>query len=99
MKIPLYQIDAFTGRLFGGNPAAVCPLESWLPEKTMQAIAAENNISETAFLVENGDHYDLRWFTPTADFVSRCFVPKFGIPEDPVTGSAHCELTPYTSLH
>ena len=218
MKIPLFQIDAFTSRIFGGNPAAVCPLESWLPDETMQAIATENNLSETAFFVETtfldkrGDHYDLRWFTPTAevdlcghatlatahllinvlgmadgavhfetrsgrlsvrpdgerlemdfpaqppelwpsnealdeamgatpeevlghikciavygdeaqvralapdmgklvglsyegviatapgdevDFVSRYFAPKVGIPEDPVTGSAHCELTPY----
>ena len=212
MKIPFYQIDAFTDRMFGGNPAGICPLEDWLPDETMQAIAAENNLSETAFFVENGDHYDLRWFTPThevelcghatlatahllinelkitdravhfetrsgrlsvrpvgdrlemnfpaqppepwppsealdeamgakpqevlghvnciavyesesrvralapdmaklvglsyegviatapgdaVDFVSRYFAPKFGIPEDSVTGSAHCELTPY----
>ncbi len=212
MKIPFYQIDAFTDRLFGGNPAAVCPLEEWLPDETLQAIAAENNLSETAFFVEQGDHFDLRWFTPTdevdlcghatlatahllineleiidgavhfetrsgrlsvrpvgdrlemdfpaqppepwppskaldeamgarpreilghakciavyeresqvrdlapdmalvaalpyegviatapgdtVDFVSRYFAPKFGIPEDPVTGSAHCALTPY----
>ncbi len=64
MKIPLFQVDAFTGRLFGGNPAAVCPLEAWLDDAKMQAIAAENNLSETAFFVEAGDHYDLRWFTP-----------------------------------
>ena len=214
MKIPLFQIDAFTGRVFGGNPAAVCPLETWLDDETMQAIAAENNVSETAFFVEAVDHYDLRWFTPTvevelcghatlatahllfdeldiggevvqfetrsgrltvsrdgdllvmsfpaqppgpcevpaelipalgaepeevlanddyfvvladeaevraltpdiarlgrldrrgvivtakgeeADFVSRFFAPQSGIDEDPVTGSAHCELTPYWS--
>ncbi|MFQ5783332.1 MAG: PhzF family phenazine biosynthesis protein [Alphaproteobacteria bacterium] len=212
MKIPLYQIDAFAGRVFGGNPAAVCPLEDWLDDATMQAIAAENNLSETAFFVERDAHYDLRWFTPAAevdlcghatlatahllfnelevaddvvhfetrsgrltvrragealamdfpalppaprapsgaladalgrapsdllenanwlavfddeaavralapdiaavarlecpgvivtapgdkaDFVSRYFAPKYGIPEDPVTGSAHCVLTPY----
>jgi len=212
VKIPLFQVDAFTGRVFGGNPAAVCPLEAWLDDAKMQAIAAENNLSETAFFVEAGDHYELRWFTPTAevdlcghatlatahvlfalldepgdtvafetrsgrltvsrdgkrlvmdfpalppepwgasdalvaamgaapaellgnvncvavysseadvrglapdigrvaalpyegviatapgeavDFVSRYFAPKFGIPEDPVTGSAHCELAPY----
>jgi len=63
-RIPLYQIDAFTGRLFGGNPAAVCPLEEWLSDEVMQAIAAENNLSETAFLVRGGEGYDLRWFTP-----------------------------------
>lgn len=212
MKIPFYQIDAFTSRMFSGNPAGVCPLESWLPDETLQAIAAENNLSETAFFVENGDHFDLRWFTPTdevdlcghatlatahllineleitdgtvhfetrsgrlsvrpvgprlemdfpalppepwppsadlddamgakpqevlghakciavyenesevralsphmakvealpykgvvatapgdtVDFVSRYFAPKIGVPEDPVTGSAHCVLTPY----
>lgn len=49
MKIPIYQIDAFTGNLFAGNPAAVCPLESWIEDETMQAIGAENNLSETAF--------------------------------------------------
>jgi len=214
MKIPIFQIDAFTNQLFGGNPAAVCPVEAWPDEATMQAIAAENNISETAFFMEAGDYYDLRWFTPVAevdlcghatlatahllfneieiggqvvhfetrsgrlsvsrdgdslvmnfpaqppepcevpeglvpalgvepveilanadyfvvldsedqvraltpsiallrgldrrgvivtaagsevDFVSRFFAPKSGIDEDPVTGSAHCELTPYWS--
>jgi predicted PhzF superfamily epimerase YddE/YHI9 len=67
MRIPLYQVDAFTGRLFGGNPAAVCPLAEWLPDTTMQAIAAENNLAETAFFVEQGDGYLLRWFTPTVE--------------------------------
>jgi PhzF family phenazine biosynthesis protein len=67
MRLPLYQIDAFTGELFGGNPAAVCPLERWLPDATMQAIAAENNLAETAFFVRNGDGYALRWFTPTVE--------------------------------
>ena len=214
MKLPLYQIDAFTGRLFAGNPAAVCPLEEWLDASTMQSIAAENNLSETAFFVRSGDRYHLRWFTPGlevdlfghatlasafvvfnyldpaaetvrfetrsgelvvrrqdgrlvmdfparppqpcpadpaldaalgkaprelwqtrdylavyesedevrslapdmkaltavghfavcvtapgrhADFVSRFFAPASGVPEDPVTGSAHCALTPYWS--
>jgi predicted PhzF superfamily epimerase YddE/YHI9 len=64
MKLPLYQVDAFTDAPFGGNPAAVCPLEAWLPDATMQAIALENNLSETAFFVREGDHYRLRWFTP-----------------------------------
>ncbi len=67
MRIPLYQVDAFTSRLFGGNPAAVCPLSEWLPEATMQAIAAENNLAETAFFVPQGDGYLLRWFTPTVE--------------------------------
>ena len=67
MKIPIYQVDAFTDALFSGNPAAVCPLESWLPEVKMQKIAMENNLSETAFFVKEGDAYGLRWFTPTVE--------------------------------
>jgi len=213
MELPIYQVDAFASRMFAGNPAAVCPLEDWLSDATMQAIAAENNLSETAFFVKTGDgSFDLRWFTPAVevdlcghatlgsafvianyleptlseirfqsrsgpltvtrdgdlftldfparrprrvaddaelaaalgatpaelwrdrnamavfasqaevtalapdmaalaafdaggviatapgadcDFVSRYFAPRVGIPEDPVTGSAHCELAPY----
>jgi PhzF family phenazine biosynthesis protein len=218
--LPFYQVDAFTSAAFGGNPAAVMPLAEWLPDATLQAIAAENNLAETAFFVpqrndNGGEDYHLRWFTPTleidlcghatlasgeivlnhlqkhrervafhtrsgvltvardgerlamdfptyanvpapaaeipavakaigaevkalhrdwayiaeladentvrdlapdiaaiaalpldvlvtargakADFVSRVFVPKYGIPEDPVTGKAHCLLTPYWS--
>ena len=212
MKLRLFQIDAFTSRVFSGNPAAVCPLESWLDDAVLQAIAAENNLSETAFFVPEGDGFALRWFTPalevdlcghatlasghavltildptresvtfssrsgpltvsragdslamdfpalppepcappadlvaglgaqpdavlvemdylavfaaeadvaalspdmaaiahldrrgviatapgeSVDFVSRFFAPRAGIPEDPVTGSAHCLLTPY----
>ena len=67
MKLPLYQVDAFTARLFAGNPAAVCLLERWLPDATMQAIAAENNLSETAFLVPERADFGLRWFTPTVE--------------------------------
>ena len=67
MRIPLYQVDAFTDRPFAGNPAAVCPLEAWLPEDVMQAIAAENNLSETAFFVADGEGWHLRWFTPEAE--------------------------------
>ena len=67
MKIPLYQIDAFTGRVFGGNPAAVCPLDVWLPDAVMQSIALENNLSETAFIVRRNGQYDIRWFTPTVE--------------------------------
>ncbi|MEZ5528514.1 MAG: PhzF family phenazine biosynthesis protein [Porticoccaceae bacterium] len=92
MEIPLYQIDAFADRPFSGNPAAVCPLNQWLPDETLQAIAAENNLSETAFFVplaghdspnsDNPDsnspendsldkdspaHFQLRWFTPTTE--------------------------------
>lgn len=212
MKIKQYQVDAFATRVFEGNPAAVCPLDDWLNDEVLQAIAEENNLSETAFFVPTEQGFYLRWFTPVAevdlcghatlatahilfnrlgypkqtitfetrsgaltverqgelltmnfpalpprpcaspdalseglgqrpvevlaaddylavfdseatvralspdftklrrlnlrgviatapgqdvDFVSRFFAPKFGIPEDPVTGSAHCELTPY----
>jgi len=212
MEIPIYQIDAFSNRIFAGNPAAVCPLEEWLEDSVLQAIAQENNLSETAFFVAEENGYHIRWFTPVAevdlcghatlatafvifnyldtsssqitfrsrrgrltvvqeeelismdfpsqppvpceapkelldglnkepleilcsedyfvvfsnekaivelkpdmallkkldlrgvivtargdkvDFVSRFFAPRFGIDEDPVTGSAHCALTPY----
>jgi len=73
--VAIHQVDAFTSKLFGGNPAAVCPLDEWLDTATMQAIAAENNLSETAFYVpkkvpndgpRNG-HYELRWFTPLVE--------------------------------
>jgi PhzF family phenazine biosynthesis protein len=215
MALPFYQVDAFTSRAFAGNPAAVMPLAEWLPDQTLQAIAAEHNLAETAFFVPQGRDFHLRWFTPTvemplcghatlasayvlfnhldrardnvvfhtlsgplsvvrdgdrllmdfpvratepaqvsesapvaeaigakvidlrrgwtylavvesenavrnlkpdlakiaalpldvivtargakADFVSRVFLPKIGIPEDPVTGGAHCLLAPYWS--
>jgi PhzF family phenazine biosynthesis protein len=215
MPLPVFHIDAFTSEPFRGNQAAVCPLTGWLDDNLLQAVAAENNLSETAFFVPCGDYYDLRWFTPRcevklcghatlasafvllhvletgldsvrfetrlsgtltvskdgdrlamdfpalspwncmqppsalieglgknpdevvhiednyfvvykreedvtrirpdfrllatlhpsgvaitapgddADFVSRYFVPSYGIPEDPVTGSTHCSLAPY----
>ena len=212
MKLRQYQVDAFTDKVFGGNPAAVVPLSSWPDDSFLQAIAEENNLSETAFFVSSGNGFKLRWFTPAkevdlcghatlatahvifeilgyskqvitfetrsgelfverkgkslemnfpacpptlrecsetlakglgqrpievlaaddylavfdseatvraitpnqallgqldlrgvivtapgtdVDFVSRFFAPKYGIPEDPVTGSAHCELAPY----
>lgn len=214
IKLRMFQVDAFAARVFEGNPAAVCPLDAWLDDALLQAIAAENNLSETAFFVAAGDAFELRWFTPVAevdlcghatlasahvlyrhlgysgtaarfltrsgelvvtrtpaglamdfpgsppqvveapaellaglgapprevlaafdyvavyaseeevrrlapdfsrlqriglrgvvatapgdsvDFVSRCFFPKLGVSEDPVTGSAHCELAPYWS--
>lgn len=214
MKLPLFQVDAFSSRVFAGNPAAVVILEDWLPDEVLQSIANENNLSETAFVVRREDFFDLRWFTPEievdlcghatlatafvifehgystreevafetqsgrltvarqgewlvmdfpsrpprplepdpafaealgaqpeelhvardhlavfasraevealapdfaaiaaldafaviatapgddCDFVSRFFVPRAGIPEDPVTGSAHCTLVPYWS--
>ncbi|NOX81346.1 MAG: PhzF family phenazine biosynthesis protein [Deltaproteobacteria bacterium] len=67
MEIPIYQIDAFTSTVFTGNPAAVCPLAEWLADLQLQAIAAENNLSETAFFVRRDDHYELRWFTPATE--------------------------------
>jgi PhzF family phenazine biosynthesis protein len=215
MSLTFFQVDAFANRAFAGNPAAVMPLREWLPDETLQAIAAEHNLAETAFFVPQGRDFHLRWFTPTvemplcghatlasayvvfneldrsrdsvvfhtlsgplsvvrdgerllmdfpvranepaaaaelapvadaigarvidlrrgwtylavvesedvvrnldpdmgkvaalplglivtargakADFVSRVFVPKVGIPEDPVTGAAHCMLVPYWS--
>ena len=67
MRLRIFQIDAFTDEVFGGNPAAVCPLESWIDDATLQAIALENNLSETAFLVPANGAYGLRWFTPLAE--------------------------------
>jgi PhzF family phenazine biosynthesis protein len=67
MRIPIYQVDAFASRLFGGNPAAVMPMEAFPAEEVMQAIAAENNLSETAFLVAEDGNYHLRWFTPEVE--------------------------------
>ena len=117
MEISLYQIDAFASKWFEGNPAAVCPLEAWLPDEIMQSIAVEKNLSETAFFVPKGDGYHIRWFTPVSE-VDLCghatlasayvlfhilgykkdrieFESKYGIPEDPVTGSAYTQLAPY----
>ena len=70
MKLKMFQVDAFANHVFEGNPAAVCPLEAWLDDSLLQAIAEENNLSETAFFVPMGNAYELRWFTP-ADEVGR----------------------------
>lgn len=67
MKLPLFQIDAFANKAFQGNPAAICPLETWLPDEVMQSIAAENNLSETAFFVPTSQGFYIRWFTPVAE--------------------------------
>ena len=67
MKISLFQIDAFASRVFSGNSAAVCPLDKWIDDSIMQAIARENNLSETAFFVKREKHYELRWFTPATE--------------------------------
>jgi predicted PhzF superfamily epimerase YddE/YHI9 len=67
MATPLFHVDAFTATPFAGNPAAVCPLESWLDDATLRSVAAENNLSETAYLVRRADDYELRWFTPQCE--------------------------------
>ena len=66
-KIKLYQVDAFTNKLFQGNPAAVCVIDDWLSDELMQKIGLENNLSETAFVVPKGDKYEIRWFTPVTE--------------------------------
>ncbi|UCH85128.1 MAG: PhzF family phenazine biosynthesis protein, partial [Candidatus Latescibacterota bacterium] len=67
MRIPIYQVDAFTSTVFAGNPAAVCLLDAWLPDEQLQGIGTENNLSETAFLVRKGDGFEIRWFTPATE--------------------------------
>lgn len=84
MELPIYQVDAFASVVFGGNPAAVCPLVEWLPDATMQAIAAENNLAETAFFVPNGEDYDIRWFTPKVEI---------DLAGHPTLATAHVVLT------
>lgn len=71
-RIPLYHVDAFTHEVFGGNPAAVCPLPRWLPEETLQAIAIENALPETAFLVGGGERFEIRWFLPDGQEIDLC---------------------------
>ncbi|MCP1728471.1 PhzF family phenazine biosynthesis protein [Natronospira proteinivora] len=66
-RLPIFQVDAFSDQVFAGNPAAVVPLPSWLPEVTLQAIAAENNLSETAFVMADGHRWQIRWFTPSRE--------------------------------
>lgn len=67
MKLKIYQVDAFADAVFKGNPAAICPLETWLDDRTLQQIAMENNLPETAFYLKKGDGYEIRWFTPTVE--------------------------------
>jgi len=67
MKLKIYQVDAFADKVFSGNPAAVCPLDKWLPDELMQNIAMENNLAETAFYVKDNEEYQLRWFTPAVE--------------------------------
>ncbi len=66
-KIKIYQIDAFTDKVFSGNPAAICPLEEWLSDDILQQIAMENNLAETAFYVKEHNHFHIRWFTPSVE--------------------------------
>src|SRR3954465_13788878 len=67
MKIPYFEVLAFTDRLFAGNPAGVCILEEWLPDEMLQKIATENNLAETAFFIDRGSVFDIRWFSPSAE--------------------------------
>ena len=67
LSIPIYQVDAFSDKLFGGNPAAVCPLKEWLPAPQMQKIALENNLAETAFFIPMRKDFEIRWFTPESE--------------------------------
>ncbi len=67
MTLKVYIVNAFTEEKFGGNPAAIVPLKTWLSEKTMQQVAAQNNLSETAYIIPKGDDYEIRWFTPTVE--------------------------------
>jgi PhzF family phenazine biosynthesis protein len=67
MKLKLYQVDAFTNHVFGGNPAAICPLDEWINDEHMQKIAMENNLAETAFFVQKNNQYEIRWFTPAVE--------------------------------
>jgi predicted PhzF superfamily epimerase YddE/YHI9 len=67
MELSIFQVDAFSKNVFGGNPAAICPLENWLPDATLQSIASENNLAETAYFVEKNGRYHLRWFTPAVE--------------------------------
>jgi PhzF family phenazine biosynthesis protein len=85
-ELPIYQIDAFTSELFRGNPAAVCPLDEWLPDDLMQKIAAENNLSETAFFVPRDRDWEIRWFSPVAE------VPLCGHATVATAYTVFCEL-------
>jgi len=67
MTLKIYQVDAFTNKVFSGNPAAVCPLDAWLPDDIMQKIANENNLAETVFYVYHNHQYEIRWFTPLVE--------------------------------
>ncbi len=105
MQLPLYQIDAFTEKVFGGNPAAVVPLQSWLSDDLMLKIAQENAIAETAFYIEREEHIDLRWFTPEIEMdlcghatlaTAHCLYKYRGYEKDPIlfrTNSGELNVT------
>jgi PhzF family phenazine biosynthesis protein len=85
--LPIYQVDAFSENIFEGNPAAICPMQSWLSDEQMQKIAMENNLAETAFIVPFEDAYQIRWFTPTVEVAlcghatiasAHCFYEQLG---------------------
>lgn len=78
MQLEIFQVDAFSSEPFGGNPAAVIPLQQWLPDDLLQRIAEENNLSETAYFVRNGEAFDLRWFTPPSK--STCVAMRRWLP-------------------
>ena len=89
--LPIYQVDAFTENIFEGNPAAICPLQSWLSDDQMQKIAMENNLAETAFIVPFEDAYHIRWFTPAVEIAlcghatlasAHCFYEQLGYDKD-----------------
>lgn len=91
--LPIYQVDAFTENVFEGNPAAICPLQTWLPEDIMQKIAMENNLAETAFIVPYGEDFHIRWFTPAVEVAlcghatlaaAHCFYEQLGHEKDSI---------------
>lgn len=99
MDLQIFQIDAFTSKVFGGNPAAVVPLDKWLPDEAMLSIAAENNLAETAYFVKSGDAYEICWFTPTCEIelcghatLASAYVlfEELGYPGDTITFRSRC---------
>lgn len=89
MKLELYQIDAFTDEVFGGNPACVVPLDAWLPDEILLKIAQENAVAETAFFMRQGNNFHLRWFTPEIEMdlcghatlaTAHCLKTRFATP-------------------
>lgn len=98
MTIPYYEVLAFTSRPFAGNPAGVCILHEWLPDQLMQKIAAENNLAETAFVIDRGNFYDIRWMTPTVEMdlcghatlaSAHALFQHLGRPGDSITFQSH----------